>query len=357
VSSLYGPGTVGAWLLTLFSLLVTWFTHPRHRNKDNITVDLIGTLSLPAIASAHLLYILHNFEGSTRDLLTGHNEDALRSAAAIEAPLNVCETFSAFAIPLVAISAWYSNRKRAIITLTLGFWCFLIEILLLIGSSGAASSTVNFTRPFIFNAIGLVVPIFTVAVLLVSVFLATLLISPLRCLVSELEPEMRKDYHDQQRRLQWSSAMTFILAPFTIFASEFNGASGFEKTAILTLDVGNHIGLVYRLLFFIPRSTSSIGDLDRAVAFAVGVVTPGFSIYSTVKTRVAQERTEFQNWKQEWKPMDFYLARKISEQWKNNSRIAEELENLNTPDIRQQVLVELSTLRANDGVAKATSEV
>jgi hypothetical protein len=140
-------------------------------------------------------------------------------------------------------------------------------------------------------------------------------------------------------------------------ASGLDGTSMLEQTAILTLDVGSHVGLVYQLLFFISRSTVSIRDLDQAIIFVVGVVTLGFSIYSSVKTSIARERTEFQNWKQGWKSRDSRLARKISEQWKSNSQIAEELENLNTPDIRQQVLADLSTLRANDDVAKATSEV
>lgn len=100
VSSLYGPGTVGGWLFTLLSVLVTWTANPRSRRKDTITNDFIATLALPIISTMHLLHQIRTSAHSVRSILTSQDLDSLQSAAAIEAPLNVCETFSAAVLVL-----------------------------------------------------------------------------------------------------------------------------------------------------------------------------------------------------------------------------------------------------------------
>lgn len=56
VSSLYGPGTIAAWYFTVLSVLVSWTLHPRKRKSGSIDVDLVATLTLPAVAVGHLMW-------------------------------------------------------------------------------------------------------------------------------------------------------------------------------------------------------------------------------------------------------------------------------------------------------------
>lgn len=91
VSSLYGPGAVGSWVLTLFSVLVTCTVNLRSNRKDTITNDFIATLPVPAIPSTNLVYQLQQFSGNIEELLTLKDDNVLPTSAAIEAPLIVCE--------------------------------------------------------------------------------------------------------------------------------------------------------------------------------------------------------------------------------------------------------------------------
>jgi hypothetical protein len=134
VSTLYGPGTFGGWLFTLASVLVAWTADARAKNRDTITNDLLATLTLPVIASLYLLFRVHQFPGTIEDLITNRAEGTLQCSAAIEAPLNVCETYLALAITLVGIAKWYGHRKRALCAFIVSVLCFSTEIILLVGA-------------------------------------------------------------------------------------------------------------------------------------------------------------------------------------------------------------------------------
>lgn len=53
IDSLYGPGTVRAWLLSTCAVLIIWTLNALSRRKDTIYVDLIATLLLPLVAAGH----------------------------------------------------------------------------------------------------------------------------------------------------------------------------------------------------------------------------------------------------------------------------------------------------------------
>ena len=95
VSSLYGPGTFSAWILTIIGVAISWTVNGRSRQKDTISNDFIAVLALPAIASVHTLSQLPRYPAVAQILFTSHKWDWLQASAAIEAPLVVCETFSA----------------------------------------------------------------------------------------------------------------------------------------------------------------------------------------------------------------------------------------------------------------------
>jgi hypothetical protein len=50
-------------------------------------------------------------------------------------------------------------------------------------------------------------------------------------------------------------------------------------------EYGSHMSSAARVFFFIPKSSSSIRNLDQAVALAAGIITVGFSIHTGFKTR------------------------------------------------------------------------
>jgi len=70
VNSLYGPGTVGCWLLIICSVIVSWTLNPRQRKLDRITNDFIASLTFPCIASAHLAFLLYRLPGPLLEVLT-----------------------------------------------------------------------------------------------------------------------------------------------------------------------------------------------------------------------------------------------------------------------------------------------
>ena len=289
VSSLYGPGTVGCWLFTLLSVFVTWTANPRTSKKDTITNDLLATLSLPAIASVHLLYKLRTSSASIREILTSQSQENLQLAAAIEAPLNVCETFSAAAIVLTGISVTMQHKKRALIVLIVGVQGFLPEIVLMIGSFGAEPSVITLARPFIFNLYGVTIVIIVISVCLIAVYLATLLMPD--ATPTDLPEEDWRNWREPSEpgRARLIGFTSFFFAIASALATALQG-TGALVTAVAQDNQ-------QRLLFFIPRTSVSIHDLDQAVALAAGVVTLLFSIYEAAQHVLAEHGRRLALWK------------------------------------------------------------
>ncbi|KAF2681903.1 hypothetical protein K458DRAFT_391414 [Lentithecium fluviatile CBS 122367] len=266
-SSLYGPGTFGGWLFTLscwapeeplpqqFSVLATWTADPRKSKKDTITNDLLVTLTLPTIASSHLFYQLGQFPGSIEELLTSQDDADLQLSAAVEAPLNVCETFSAFAIEMVGISFWFSHRNRATSVLVVGVLCFSMQIVLHIGARNAAPPAVTFARPFVFHFFGAMVAILIIADILMAAFLASLL-ARLASASGSADEELVQRYVERKRREAFLVYSTFLFAAASIIISGVN-ASGVIVETLYTM----HSNLASRMLFFVPKTPASINDL------------------------------------------------------------------------------------------------
>ena len=72
ISSLYGPGAVGCWLLTALSCFLSWTvpkrdhassTPARRRSRDSLDNDFIATLAMPAIAAGHVIAQIKRYDG------------------------------------------------------------------------------------------------------------------------------------------------------------------------------------------------------------------------------------------------------------------------------------------------------
>lgn len=90
VSSFYGPGAVGCWLLVTCALIVAWTINPRQSRVDQITNDFVAVLSFPFIAAVHLNFLLSRLPAPIFEVFTSQNTSMLQLVAAITAPFNIC---------------------------------------------------------------------------------------------------------------------------------------------------------------------------------------------------------------------------------------------------------------------------
>lgn len=201
----------------------------------------------------------------------------------------MCETFSAFAIAFVGIAVWFGHVKRSLSVFLVGMLGFSTEI---IGSRGRGDSVLNFTRPFVFDMVGLMISILVVVVLLSVPFLVCLFASHISYSSCPVEVQMRREY----AAVKWRKLMaymtfwlSFILTPVSVF-------TGSEQLAEAASHYRSYVRGGSQIPFFIPWTSSSITDLDQAAAFAGGIVTLGFSIYSALKTVLAQDKEDFERW-------------------------------------------------------------
>jgi hypothetical protein len=113
VDSLYGPGTVGAWLLTLCAVLISWTLNVSSRGEDTISIDFIAVLLLPAVAAGHLVFQVVRLPFSVAEAITAREVEKQKYASAMKAPLNVCETFSIAALLLaVCCGPWWDSEPK-----------------------------------------------------------------------------------------------------------------------------------------------------------------------------------------------------------------------------------------------------
>ena len=176
VSSLYGPGTIAAWYFTILSVLVSWILHPSKRKSGSIDVDLIATLSLPAVAAGHVMSQAHLFLYHKVYDDNGNGRGLIQLIAATEAPFIVTETFMALSVILFLVAAWMLCIRRAIIVALIGLQCFVVECYVHFSSDAGsgfryrtgtlAKNYPAFSRLFVADFIGLVVTIIVVLGLL-----------------------------------------------------------------------------------------------------------------------------------------------------------------------------------------------
>ena len=327
VSSLYGPGTVTCWYLTTFALLVSWTLHPHRRKSGSIDVDLIATLTLPMVAAGHLIsqarLLLHR---SRFDYYKPHY-----SVAAIEAPFVIVEIAMPISVILFLIAAWRRAFRRLIITGQLGLLCYSVECYIHFSSFPALNLRYNpkgrthvaFQRYFVadFTAITVaiivllvVVSLFSAAILAVfarynhhqprepqasdrrsdSVAMQAMSVTAIAhglpesshnhaAFTSETRRLAAPDQHYRSgsvdHQLKYMTILTTIFLPVTFVLSlsatvvpVLNSTGGFKYLLKTWL----------RITFF-PRTSSSINDLDQAVAVAAGATILAFNLYSVLK--------------------------------------------------------------------------
>ncbi|SRR6266498_3761164 len=145
ISSFYGPGTVGCWLVSVCSILISWILNTTNRHKNTPDCDFVAVLLFPAIAGRTLDLSNYSLPGTEIRNHDPEDESFIPYAANIEASVNVCETFSFIALCLFPIAAYNHNRKRALSILLVGLQCFGSEAALCFVSPTVDLSMSNFT--------------------------------------------------------------------------------------------------------------------------------------------------------------------------------------------------------------------
>ena len=156
VDSLYGPGTVGAWLLTICAVFISWTLNASSRRKDTISIDFIAMLLLPMIAAGHLVFQIVRLPFSVVETITAQDIEVQKYASAIEAPLNVCETFSMVGLLLAyCCGPWWGShlkRKRLGPVLVVGLLSWGTENVMFVMATmkGVEFVDTTLTRPYLF---------------------------------------------------------------------------------------------------------------------------------------------------------------------------------------------------------------
>jgi hypothetical protein len=276
VQSLYGPGTVGAWLLTTISVLVSWTLNKKSRRKDTLSLDLVTTLLLPVIAAIHLFYLLVHLPVSIKEALTSQDENILELVAAFEAPLNVCETYSILSLVLaICCGTWPEppvRLKRLTLTLLTGLLTWTPENVLFVTATlkGVRPDESILGGPYLFQFGPLVEAIWAWIATTTTLAAAFIFIS---AITSRQRPRVSNDsiaIREMRNRTPdmhvistepYSSVSLAAVLTCMIF-TPFSGLG-------LALPFGRTRGPA-RQPFFIPQSTASIQDSDQALAFGTG---------------------------------------------------------------------------------------
>lgn len=286
----YGPGTTVCWFLTVLSCFVRWTLHPKKRNSGSVDSDFIAVITFSAVAAGHLIVQVHSYPGPKDQIMKTKDLLLLRRIAAIEASLNITETFMAISVVLFLVAISFKCVRRGCLVAGVGLFCFSAEVYLLISCPGFDHATRNLSRPFLVNY-----AYFTIAVLVLLVICITGVIGLILLFYlgrHRLANRTRTD--DEDHNFQKMIDQDFLDSPNAIYATWISivllsVAFTFSMFG-LSVDVLSHLpsGLWRRLSTItvrtirdlVPRSNTSVKDLDQAVAMVAGTTVLAFSIYS-----------------------------------------------------------------------------
>ena len=294
VSSFYGPGAVVGWYLTTLGCLISFSLHPRKRSRESVTADLIAVLTFPTVAAADLVTQVRSYskEGAT----------LAQSAASIEATLIVTETFLAIDVILFLLAVGFKCVRRPCLLATVGLFCFSAECYVYFSPFVNPAVGQQLGRLFLINFGNILISVIAVLIIcvicalgLVAFFFLVRLYEPRRRLFGrdveatgrEREREVeatRKNWEQDFRDSRSSFALTgitFVFLPFTFVASAFPLFS--EALVDLPSQFLPWIRTAGSRIAhdLIPRSNTSVKELDQAVALLAGASVLGFALYST----------------------------------------------------------------------------
>ena len=318
VSSLYGPGTITAWYLTIVSVLLSWTLHPRKRISGSIDADLITVLTLPAVSAGHVLFRIRRWPVQHSDASADGNADLrmVQTVAAVEASFNVVETSMAIIVVLFHVAMWTLCVRRAVIVALVGLLCFATECYIQFSHfkapghwrelADSSNRLPTFSRYFVADFAGLVIAIAVIlsgCAFMSAMIAYYMLASPMAsgCHGSALEEitpsnvqRMARSTSEghclsghERHRARCITILSILFLPAalsTCIAPTFGVSVDLLKNSSAASSRWQVIReSVTRLAReFLPRTSSSILDLDQTVAAIAGATVLAFEIYSVI---------------------------------------------------------------------------
>lgn len=270
VSGLYGPGSIGCWLFTLASVVVCWTWNREYSRKDSIGNDLIATLALPAIAAGHLLLQLLQYPGDTAELMALPANEVEPYGAAIEASLNICETFCAVSVFLVCLQFALLKPnivKRAGLVAAVGCWCAAVEVYMHFRVTAPKVSESAFVRPFLLNILVLDHVRDWGFIIGGTIHLSLSLIRFIKT------RRNRPGGFYEGLNMVVVQGLSFPVA-FMFVSTCLLPAGYFGATPVM-----REHGFGWRVGLFLPESEMSVLDLDQIAALCAGAVTFLFGLW------------------------------------------------------------------------------
>ncbi|KAI9706676.1 MAG: hypothetical protein M1836_003686 [Candelina mexicana] len=295
VNTLYGPGTILGWYITILAVIISWTLHPKKRRPDSLSVDLIAVLTLPSVALVHFISLMrHQRSWRIRDKpysksLYHWDESLRREQFAAYAPFHVMRAFLHISFVLYFTSRPLVCVKRSSLVLWLALACanpilmFSHMFLMDIGGPNYHDG-----GPIVIDWVNWLVPLWVPGIF-------SFLMLPCICVdnmgigfissnewdgdealpinnTEEIESQDTNCPRDHVPTYleQGVATWNFIMPPVCIFAT-------------IMLTPGFLISQTRRskvLAFIFPESNSSLNDLDQAVAACAGASVLLFNLYS-----------------------------------------------------------------------------
>ncbi|KAL8689347.1 MAG: hypothetical protein Q9218_004964 [Villophora microphyllina] len=319
VSSFYGPGVVGCWYLTVLACIVSWTVHPVKRLAGSVDSDFIAVLTFPAVSAGHLIIQARHFP--SRDDNTLDQIRIIKLAAALEAPLNVTETFLALSVVLLLIAVLRKCVRRALLVAVAGLFSFSSEIVLRTRELFLESSHAAFGRLYLVNYTWLLIVLCALlgalvmfALGVVSMFYAkqprrfnprrpartwmipnqTTRQHPLAIeSLNQIQSTSHPDDFVSSRSAWLLTPVSMVFLPVSFIASLIPIST---NAATFALDAPHEVlrwiiataSRFYQDLW--PRTGNSIEELDQAVAVLAGATVLCFSIYGAASAHYVQHK-------------------------------------------------------------------
>jgi hypothetical protein len=316
VSSLYGPGATVCWYLTVLSCLASWTLHPKKRVSGSIDPDFVALLTFPTVAAGHLISQVYGFPGSNNEMIITEDPTLLKLVVAIEASLNIAETYMPICVVLFLIAIGFKCIKRALSLALTGLFCLSAEGYLFLSIPNKFHTIRSLSRPFLINFAGIFIAIVVLLIVLLAITVGLTImfyvrrpgstnagdVEPEESIelesvagpesvvgtenVAELEARLLLEINAYRpafldsRHANLISLLALIFLPFSALGSGFPGIFYiFSVPASGLLSWLQAAGSrLIRSIF--PRTNVSIKELDQAVAILAGGTVLGFSLYS-----------------------------------------------------------------------------
>jgi hypothetical protein len=282
ISSLYGPGAVGCWLLTVVSCLISW-TLPkkshglmprRGRSRDSIDNDFIATLALPVIAAGHLIAQTKRHDGDAGGATFLAIDDGARLfqyMAEVEAAAYVVEVGIVIVYLLLGLAIINLRWKRIAFSFPVALFCeiALQRVLFRVNHWRAATGIQTYFDWLLSQNSSV---LYGICTFYISLFYFILLYPLARQKFRDVD-----SLSDACRFMAW-----MVIASWATIAHMMQRLSPFFSASERVPPQRECWDAFSRQLWrYIPRTNHSIQDLDQAVALFAGCSVLAFRFYET----------------------------------------------------------------------------